>query len=68
MFSNLPPVAAWLTFLPAVPDRMQFLVLMIGLGAMLYWDVRGANDWYSRLRWVATLGAVASLGTVALLV
>ena len=67
ILSNLPPVAAWLTFLPGVPDRLQFLVLMIGLGAMLYWDVRGSNDWYSRLRWVATVGAVASLGTVALL-
>lgn len=67
IFSNLPPVAAWLTFLPGVPDRLQFLVLIIGLGAMLYWDVRGSNDWYSRLRWVATLSAAASLAAVALL-
>lgn len=67
VLSNLPPVAAWLTFLPGVPDRLQFVVLIIGLGAMLYWDVRGENTWYSRLRWVATIGAAASLGVVALM-
>ena len=67
IFSNLPPVAAWLTFLPGVPDRLQFLVLMTGLGAMLFWDLRGSDAWYRRLRWVASVGAVASLGAVALM-
>jgi len=67
ILSNLPPVAAWLTFLPGVPDRLQLLVLIGGLLAMLYWDARGSGDWYARLRWVATIGAVLSLGAVALL-
>lgn len=67
ILSNLPPVAAWLTFLPGVPDRLQLAVLMAGLVAMLYWDVRGSTDWYARLRWVATSGAVLSLGSVWLL-
>lgn len=67
ILSNLPPVAAWLTFLPGVPDRVQLAVLMGGLLAMLYWDVRGSTDWYARLRWTATIGAVLSLGCVWLL-
>lgn len=67
ILSNLPPVAAWLTFLPGVPDRLQLLVLIGGLLAMLYWDARGSSDWYARLRWVATTGAVLSLGAVVLL-
>ena len=67
IFSNLPPIAAWLTFLPGVPDRLQLLVLIVGLLAMLYWDARGSSDWYARLRWVATAGAVLSLGSVFLL-
>ena len=67
ILSNLPPVAAWLTFLPGVPDRLQLIVLMAGLLAMLYWDVRGSRSWYVPLRWVATLGAILSLGCVVLL-
>lgn len=61
ILSNLPPVAAWLTFLPAVPYPFRLLVLIFGLIAMLYWDFRGAPPWYRTLRSVATAGAGLSL-------
>lgn len=62
--SNLPAVAAWLTFLPGVPYAVQLLVLIFGLVFMLVWDYRGAPSWYRNLRIVATIGAVLSLGVV----
>lgn len=62
--SNLPAVAAWLTFLPTVPDEFQVLVLIFGLIAMLYWDLRTAPAWYRNLRIIATAGATVSLFVV----
>ncbi len=64
ILSNLPAVAAWLTFLPTVPDEFQLLVLIFGLLAMLYWDLRTAPGWYRNLRIVATMGAMVSLFVV----
>lgn len=64
LFSNLPAVAAWLTFLPGVPAALQLGVLMAGLAAMLVWDWPSAPGWYRALRLTATVGAVASLGVV----
>lgn len=61
VLSNLPAVAAWLTFLPTVPDEFQLLVLIFGLIAMLYWDMRTAPVWYRNLRLMATAGAMLSL-------
>lgn len=61
VLSNLPAVAAWLTFLPTVPDEFQLLVLIFGLIAMLYWDLRSAPVWYRNLRLTATGGAALSL-------
>ena len=60
----LPAVAAWLTFLPTVPDEFQLLVLIFGLIAMLYWDLRTAPAWYRNLRIIATAGATVSLFVV----
>lgn len=62
--SNLPAVAAWLTFLPGVPDALQFGVLIAGLVSMLIWDLRSAAPWYRALRLTATLGAVLCLAVV----
>lgn len=64
VLSNLPAVAAWLTFLPTVPHEFQLLVLIFGFIAMLYWDWRDQPSWYRPLRIVATVGAVLSLGVV----
>ena len=64
VLSNLPAVAAWLTFLPTVPDECQLLVLIFGLIAMLYWDLRTAPVWYRNLRLMATAGAAVSLFVV----
>jgi len=64
VFSNLPAVAAWLTFLPGVPEALQLGVLMAGLVAMLAWDWPSAAAWYRTLRLTATVGAVLSLGVV----
>ncbi|WP_426041709.1 DUF3429 domain-containing protein [Brevundimonas sp. TWP2-3-4b1] len=61
VLSNLPAVAAWLTFLPTVPDEFQLLVMIFGLIAMLYWDLRTAPVWYRNLRLTATGGAALSL-------
>ena len=61
VLSNLPAVAAWLTFLPTVPDGFQLLVMIFGLIAMLYWDLRSATVWYRNLRLTATGGAALSL-------
>ena len=61
VLSNLPAVAAWLTFLPTVPDEFQLLVMIFGLIAMLYWDLRTAPAWYRDLRLTATGGAALSL-------
>ncbi|OYX55744.1 MAG: hypothetical protein B7Y86_12390 [Brevundimonas subvibrioides] len=61
VLSNLPAVAAWLTFLPTVPDGFQLLVMIFGLIAMLYWDLRTAPVWYRNLRLTATGGAALSL-------
>jgi len=61
VLSNLPAVAAWLTFLPTVPDAFQLLVMIFGLIAMLYWDLRTAPVWYRNLRLTATGGAALSL-------
>ncbi|WP_426038181.1 DUF3429 domain-containing protein [Brevundimonas sp. DC300-4] len=61
VLSNLPAVAAWLTFLPTVPDEFQLLVMIFGLIAMLYWDLRSAPVWYRNLRLTATGGAALSL-------
>ncbi len=61
ILSNLPPVAAWLTFLPGVPYEFRLVVLIFALVAMLYWDFRAAPPWYRTLRSVATAGAVLSL-------
>ena len=61
VLSNLPAVAAWLTFLPTVPDGFQLLVMIFGLIAMLYWDLRSAPVWYRNLRLTATGGAALSL-------
>ncbi|AQR63228.1 hypothetical protein BZG35_17420 [Brevundimonas sp. LM2] len=64
ILSNLPAVAAWLTFVPGVPQALQLIVLMAGLVAMLAWDWPSAPGWYRALRVTATVGAVASLGVV----
>ena len=64
LLSNLPAVAAWLTFLPGVPGALQLGVLMAGLVAMLVWDWPSAPGWYRALRLTATVGAVLSLGVV----
>lgn len=64
VLSNLPAVAAWLTFLPTVPHEFRLLVLIFGFIAMLYWDWRDQPTWYRPLRLVATIGAVLSLGIV----
>lgn len=61
VLSNLPAVAAWLTFLPTVPDEFQLLLMIFGLIAMLYWDLRTAPVWYRNLRLTATGGAALSL-------
>ena len=64
ILSNLPAVAAWLTFLPSVSAALQVGVLMVGLVAMLAWDWKSAPGWYRALRLTATVGAVLSLGVV----
>ena len=64
VLSNLPAIAAWLTFLPTVPHAFQFLVLIFGFIAMLYWDWRDQPTWYRPLRLMATVGAALSLGVV----
>ena len=64
VFSNMPAVAAWLTFVPGVPEALQVGVLIVGLLVMLVWDWTSAPGWYRLLRLVATLGAVLSLGVV----
>lgn len=64
ILSNLPAVAAWLTFLPSVSAALQVGVLMVGLIAMLAWDWNSAPGWYRALRLTATVGAVLSLGVV----
>jgi len=64
ILSNLPAVAAWLTFLPQVPDTLQVGVLIAGLVAMLIWDWQSAPGWYRALRLTATAGAILSLGIV----
>ena len=64
VFSNLPAVAAWLTFLPPVPNEVQLLTLIFGFVFMLFWDYGDAPPWYRNLRIVATMGAVLSLGVV----
>jgi len=64
ILSNLPAVAAWLTFLPQVPDTLQVGVLIAGLVAMLIWDWQFAPGWYRALRLTATAGAILSLGIV----
>lgn len=61
ILSNVPPVAAWLTFLPGVPYEFRLVVLIFALVAMLYWDFRASPPWYRTLRSVATAGAVLSL-------
>jgi hypothetical protein len=62
--SNLPAVAAWLTFLPSVPAALQLGVLAVGLLALLIWDWPSAPGWYRALRLTATAGAVLSIGVV----
>ena len=64
ILSNLPPVAAWLTFMPGVPVEFRLLVLIFGLIAMLSWDFGPSPVWYRNLRISATTGAVLSLGVV----
>jgi hypothetical protein len=64
ILSNLPAVAAWLTYLPSVPDTLQVGVLIAGLVAMLIWDWRSSPGWYRTLRLTASAGAVLSLGIV----
>lgn len=64
ILSNLPPVAAWLTFLPGVPVEFRLLVLIFGLIGMLYWDFGPSPVWYRNLRIIATTGAALSLGVV----
>lgn len=62
LLSNLPPVAAWLTFLPGVPYAFRLLILIFCLIGMLFWDYRSSPAWYRNLRIVATTGAALSLG------
>lgn len=64
ILSNLPPVAAWLTFIPGVPAELRLLVLIFGLIGMLYWDFGPSPVWYRNLRIIATAGAVLSLFVV----
>lgn len=66
ILSNLPPVAAWLTFIPGVPAEFRLLVLIFGLIGMLYWDFGPSPVWYRNLRIIATMGATLSLGVVML--
>ena len=66
ILSNLPPVAAWLTFIPGVPAEFRLLVLIVGLIGMLYWDFGPSPVWYRNLRIIATMGATLSLGVVML--
>lgn len=68
LHSNLPPVVAWLTFLPGVPRAAQFAILALVFLEVFYWDFIKDRSWYGWVRSVATAGAFVCLITAALLV
>jgi hypothetical protein len=68
--SMAPPILAWALILLPINPAARLVLLALALLAHAAWDARAsaAPDWYARLRWRLTFGAMAGLlaGAVAL--